>query len=195
MTFSEKDSELELVQRIRKGNSSAMKDLYNNYINYLAAVCSRYIIAEADLKDVLQESFIKIYTSIDKFEYRGAGSLKAWMTRIVVNESLTFLKKSNRFDFVQHEWELPDTTTEEDQTPDADDIPAHVIQEMIRELPAGYRTVFNLYVFEDKSHKEIASILNINENTSASQLHKAKNKLAEKINEYKKTPDVWKKNG
>ena len=60
-------------------------------------------------------------------------------------------------------------------------------QEMIRELPTGYRTVFNLYVFENKSYKEIASILNIKENTSASQYHKAKNRLAEEINKYKKT--------
>lgn len=186
MTSNEKDKDFELIQNIRKGNSSAMKELYFHYIKYLTAVCSRYIINEADLKDVLQESFVKIYTSIDKFEYRGVGSLKAWMARIVVNESLKFIKKNERFEFVQNEWELPDVTNEED-APDTDDIPAHVIQEMIRQLPIGYRTVFNLYVFEDKSHKEIASILGIKENTSASQLHKAKNKLAEQINEYKMT--------
>ncbi|MDD2476001.1 MAG: RNA polymerase sigma factor [Dysgonamonadaceae bacterium] len=185
MTSNEKDKDFELIQNIRKGNSSAMKELYLHYIQYLTAVCSRYIIIEADLKDVLQESFVKIFTSIDKFEYRGVGSLKAWMARIVVNESLKFIKKNERFDFVQNEWELPDVTNEE--APDTDDIPAHVIQEMIRQLPIGYRTVFNLYVFEDKSHKEIASILGIKENTSASQLYKAKNKLAEKINEYKMT--------
>ena len=187
MTFSEKDNELELLQLLRKDDSSAKKELYHQYIPYLTAVCSRYIIAEADLKDVLQESFIKIYTSINKFEYRGVGSLKAWMARIVVNESLKSLKKNKQYDFVQHEWELPDVTNEEEDTPDTDDIPAHVIQEMIRQLPTGYRTVFNLYVFEDKSHKEIASILGIKENTSASQLYKAKNKLAEKINAYKMT--------
>ena len=195
MTISPRDKEFELVKHIRKGDSSAMKDLYNRYIKYLTAVCARYIINEADLKDILQESFIKIFTSIDKFEYRGVGSLKAWMARIVVNESLTFLKKNERFDFVQNEWDLPDVTNEEDHVPDTNDIPAHVIQEMIRQLPAGYRTVFNLYVFENKSHKEIASTLNIKENTSASQLHKAKKSLAEKINEYKMTPGIWKKNG
>ena len=188
MTFSEKDNEFELLQLVRKGDSSAMKELYRRYIQYLTAVCSRYIITEADLKDVLQESFIKIFTSIDKFEYRGDGSLKAWMARIVVNESLKLLKSNERFDFVQNEWDLPEVEHEEDNEPDTDDVPAQAIQEMIRELPTGYRTVFNLYVFENKSHKEIASILNIKENTSASQLHKAKNKLAEMINAYKMTP-------
>ena len=187
MTFSEKDNELELLQLLRKDDSSAKKELYHQYIPYLTAVCSRYIIAEADLKDVLQESFIKIYTSINKFEYRGIGSLKAWMARIVVNESLKSLKKNKQYDFVQHEWELPDVTNEEEDTPDTDDIPTQVIQDMIRQLPTGYRTVFNLYVFENKSHKEIASILDIKENTSASQFYKAKNKLAEMINEYKMT--------
>jgi RNA polymerase sigma-70 factor (ECF subfamily) len=187
MTFSEKDNEFQLLQLLRKDDSSAKKDLYHQYIPYLTAVCSRYIIAEADLKDVLQDSFIKIFTSLDKFEYRGVGSLKAWMARIVVNESLKHLKKNKQYDFVQHQWELPDVTNEEVDAPDIDDIPAHVIQEMIRQLPAGYRTVFNLYVFEDKSHKEIASILDIKENTSASQYYKAKKKLAEMINVYKMT--------
>lgn len=187
MTFSEKDNEFELLQRLRKGDSSAKKNLYHHYIQYLTAVCARYILVEADLKDVLQESFIKIFTSIDKFEYRGVGSLKAWMSRIVVNESLKLLKSKERFDFVQNEWELPEVENEENNPSDLDDIPANAIQEMIRDLPTGYRTVFNLYVFENKSHKEIASILDIKENTSASQYHKAKSRLAEKINEYKKT--------
>jgi|LFRM01.1.fsa_nt_gb RNA polymerase sigma-70 factor (ECF subfamily) len=187
MTLSEKDNEFELLQRVRKGESSAMKEIYHHHIPYLTAVGARYIIAEADLKDVLQESFIKIFTSIDKFEYRGVGSLKAWMSRIVVNESLKLLKSKERFDFVQNEWELPEVENEENSPSDLDDIPAKAIQEMIRELPTGYRTVFNLYVFENKSHKEIASILNIKENTSASQYHKAKNRLAEEINKYKKT--------
>ncbi|NLZ94698.1 MAG: RNA polymerase sigma factor [Bacteroidales bacterium] len=187
MTFSEKENEFELIQHIKKGNSSAMKELYNHYIKYLTAVCSRYIISNADLKDVLQESFIKIFTAIDTFEYRGAGSLKAWMTRIVVNESLKFIKKNERFEFVENEWDLPEAANEEDYVPDTDDISIHVIQEMIRQLPTGYRTVFNLYIFENKSHKEIASILEIKENTSTSQLHKAKQRLAEKINEYKKS--------
>ncbi len=187
MTLSEKDNEFELLQRVRKGDSSAKKEIYHHYIQYLTAVCARYIIVEADLRDVLQESFIKIFTSINKFEYRGVGSLRAWMSRIVVNESLKMIKSNERFDFVQNEWELPELENEENNPSDIDDIPANVIQEMIRQLPTGYRTVFNLYVFENKSHKEIASILNIKENTSASQYHKAKNRLAEEINKYKKT--------
>lgn len=181
MTHSGNDNERELVRLIQQGDASAMKTVYCRYIEYLTAVCSRYVIYDDDTRDVLQDSFIKIFTSVDKFEYRGEGSLKAWMVRIVINESLKFLKKNERFDVIQYERDLPDAIDE----PETDDIPASIIQNMIRQLPAGYRTVFNLYVFEEKSHKEIASILNIKESTSASQLHRAKDMLAKKIQEYK----------
>jgi len=80
-------------------------------------------------------------------------------------------------------WDLPDMA--DDREPDFNDIPISVILEMIRKLPLGYRTVFNLYVFEEKSHKEIASILNIAENTSASQLHRAKGLLMQEIDLYR----------
>ncbi len=174
--------ETDLVLLIRKKDARAMKTLYGRYIGYLTATCSRYIVREDDVKDILQESFIKIFTSLDKFEYRGEGSLKAWMTRIVVNESLKFLKKSKEVDLIQYTWDLPET--EDMEEPDINEVPTSVIQEMIQDLPVGYRTVFNLYVFEQKTHKEIAELLNIREDSSASQLHRAKSILAKKIKEY-----------
>lgn len=182
MIFGRSREEKE-IRQIGQGDAAAMKSLYDTHIGYLTAVCSRYIIDEDDLKDVLQDSFIKIFTSIDKFEYRGKGSVRAWLTRIVVNEALTFLKKKERLDVVHTEWGLPeqDDTGSEDATSLADQVSPEQVQELIRQLPPGYRTVFNLYVFENKSHREIAKILNIKENTSASQLHKAKSMLAKKI--------------
>ncbi len=80
-------------------------------------------------------------------------------------------------------WDLPDMT--DDQEPDFEDIPTSAILDMIRTLPVGYRTVFNLYVFEEKSHKEIAQILGIAENSSASQLHRAKRLLIKEIESYR----------
>jgi RNA polymerase sigma-70 factor (ECF subfamily) len=85
---------------------------------------------------------------------------------------------------LEYKWDLPDRENEEE--PDVGDIPARVIQEMIQELPEGYRTVLNLYAFEEKSHKEISELLGITESTSASQLHRARNLLAKRINDYKK---------
>lgn len=176
-------TESELVELMRKQHSSAMKSVYFQYVGYLSAVCSRYISNEENTRDVLQETFVKVFNSFAKFEYKGEGSLKAWISKIAVNESLKFLKRDKWDEIIQCENDLPDVIDDED--PDTEDIPADVIQEMICNLPVGYRTVFNLYVFEDKSHKEIASILGIKESSSASQLHHAKDMLVKKINDYK----------
>lgn len=181
MSSCEKLTEQEIVSRIAKGDISAKKYLYCQYAGYLTGVCSRYITDAEDVKDILQESFLKIFSSINAFEYRGPGSLKGWMTRIVVNESLRLLKSVCRFELIPLSDGNEDIAEEE---PDIYGIPVSELHSMIRELPIGYRTVLNLFVFEGKSHKEIANILGIKENTSASQFHRAKNFLAEKIKKY-----------
>ena len=158
-----------------------MRTVYATYVRYLAAICSRYIINDEDVKDVLQDSFLKIFSSITSFEYRGKGSLKGWITRITINETLKFLQKNNRFEFVEISEQEHDKPDEE---PDVDALPSSVLFQLIRELPDGYRTIFNLYVIENKSHKEIAKLLDIKESTSASQLHRAKSLLATKIRRY-----------
>lgn len=183
MVIKEK-KERSLLQQIVRGNTTAMKEFYDIYSGYLTSVCSRYISNKEDIKDILQESFIKIFNAVEKFEYKGEGALKAWVSRIVANESLKHIKENQKLKFTNlPEWDLPDTT--DDQEPDFEDIPTSVIMEMIRALPTGYRTVFNLYVFEQKSHKEIASILGIAENSSASQLHRAKGLLVKEIDLYR----------
>ena len=181
MTANSAHSDEDIVRLAARGNNAAMKALYNRYVEYMSAVCARYIGDEDDRKDVLQECFIKIFTSLDKFEYRGEGSLKAWMIRIVVNESLRFLKKNAANNFIEYDNNLPDIADE----PEVEDIPDDVINEMILSLPPGYRIVFNLYVFGKMSHKEIAEKLNIGESSSASQLSRAKALLTKKIKEYK----------
>ena len=158
-----------------------MRTVYSTYIRYLAAICSRYIVNDEDVKDVLQDSFLKIFSGIASFEYRGRGSLKGWITKITVNETLKFLQKNNRFEFVEISEQEHDKPDEE---PDVDALPSSVLFNLIRELPDGYRTIFNLYVIENKSHKEIAKLLDIKESTSASQLHRAKSLLATKIRQY-----------
>ena len=189
MLYSGNDPEATLLEQIRHGDKKAMKEFYCHYSGYLNAVCSRYIACDEDVRDVLQESFIKIFSSIDKFCYKGDGSLKAWMSKIAVNESLTLLNKKEKLAIVQYESDIPDTIddNDDDEGPDTGDIPVRAIQAMIRKLPTGYRTVFNLYVFEGKSHKEIAEMLNLKESSSASQLHRAKALLAKMIQEYKST--------
>lgn len=179
--------EKHLLERARTGERTAFRKLYERYVESLTAVCMRYIPDANDVKDVLQIGFVKIFNSLDKFEDRGEGSLQAWMTRIIVNEALKFLRETKKSDSVSYMADLPDI---QDDNPDDDDgfsqVPREEIMKMIRALPEGYRTVFNLYVFEDRSHKEIAQLLGITESTSASQLHRAKAILAKQIKEFGK---------
>ncbi|MBQ0034243.1 MAG: sigma-70 family RNA polymerase sigma factor [Bacteroidales bacterium] len=182
-----KRTEKELLRLINEGDEQARYLLYAQYSRYLSAVCSRYIADDEDLKDVLQESFLKIFRSIGDFGYRGEGSLKAWMSRIVLNESLVWLKQRRHLSFAELDDEamnLPDAP------PDTEGIPAEAIHRMIRALPDGYRTVFNLYVIEEKSHREIAALLGIKESTSASQLHRAKALLAAMITQFRNDNDT-----
>lgn len=179
-------SEQQLVNQLRGGDKSAPRSLYSRYAGMLTAVCSRYVADPDDVKDVMQDVFVKAFTQISSFAYRGEGSLRAWLVRITVNQSLTFLKNAGRLNIVSDEAFAADNIADE-APPDADGVPPEELQRMIKRLPAGYRTVLNLYVFEDKSHKEIAQMLNIKPASSASQLFHAKAMMARMIREYKRT--------
>ncbi|MGN1376057.1 MAG: RNA polymerase sigma factor [Prevotella sp.] len=170
-----------LLRLAKQGEQNALKAIYDRYVKYMSAIVARYIMSDNDRKDVLQECFIKIFTSLHAFEPRHNDALKSWISRIVVNESLRFLKKNAILSFIEYEDALPDVIDE----PEIDDIPDDVINELILSLPIGYRMVFNLYVFEHKSHKEIAAMLDIKENSSASQYSRAKALLAKKLKAYK----------
>lgn len=180
-------AEQTLARKVSERDPDAMKALYDRYAGYLTAVCSRYIDSKEDINDLMQESFIKIFSGIGSFVFRGEGSLKAWMSRIVSNTAIRHLQQNSRLDMTSLD-NVQAITDEEADTSlsELDDIPPEVIQEMIKSLPSGYRAVFNLFVFEDKSHREIADMLGIKENSSASQLHRAKARLAQQIQEYRK---------
>lgn len=180
-----KYSEKQIAEDIRNGSNAAVKKLYDESSGYLLALCSRYIADHAAAEDILQDSFLKILSSIGSFTWKGNGSLKAWMSRITVNEALQYLRKQKKSSFIDYGERLPDMTDEDDD-PEVESVPPEVIQKMIQELPDGYRTIFNLVVFEEKPHKEIADLLGITESTSASQFHRARKILAKKINDYVK---------
>ena len=173
--------EQRLIEQLRNGDNGAMRIFYTLYAERLATVCRRYIPDEDDVKDVFQESLIRIFTHIEDFNYRGTGSLLAWASRIVVNESLRFLRDTRHHELLLYS-DVAEEPEEDD--PPISDIPPDEIQKMVSQLPMGYRTIFNLYIFENKSHQEIASLLGIKEQSSASQLSRAKNLLAKMIREY-----------
>ena len=130
---------------------------------------------------------MKILHAVGDFQYRGEGSLKAWVARIVTNEALDYLKKKNRLKFTD---DIPDTAEEEDDDAHAmDDIPPAVLNDMIGRLPPNYRIVLNLFVFGQHPHREIARQLGIKESSSASMLFRAKKMLAKMISEYTNRAD------
>lgn len=177
-------NEIELVERCGKGDNLARKQLYERYAGQLMAICIRYVGDREVAQDVLHDGFLSIFRSFGRFAYRGEGSLKAWLSRIMVNEALGYLrKKSAAYQEVVVD-ELPEVADGEEEG--MEQIPQSVLMQFIKELPDGYRTVFNLYVFEEKGHKEIAQMLGITEHTSSSQLYRAKSLLIKKINDYRK---------
>lgn len=176
--------EQELIKSSIRGDADARRALYDRYVQYLSAVCSRYITGRDDVKDILQEAFIKIFRSLGGFEWRGEGSLKSWMTRIVVNECLKFLRDNRKQNIFVATAQLPDVPDGDDDGVSVEDVPPEAVHSMIRELPDGYRTVFNLFAIEGRSHRKIAEMLGISEATSASQFHRAKKILAKRIREY-----------
>lgn len=174
--------EQRLVKRLQEGDKTAAREFYSLFAERLAGVCSRYITDEEDLKDVFQNALVHIFSHIADFDYRGEGSLQAWTTKVMVNESLRFLKTKEQHEIVQLDNVAVDEIDDDD--PSISDIPPDAIRQMLSCLPTGYRTVLNLFFFEGMSHQEIAHLLGIKKETSASQLHKAKKVLLKMIRKY-----------
>ena len=180
--------ERRLIRDIMKGNRMAMQELYNLTVRNMTAVCSRYIIDQNDVNDVLQESYLKVFSGIGAFTSHDGGSLVAWIRRIVVNEALQLLRRKKllnqlvSLDYVEDE---PEDLTVSDQVTDyVSSIDIGDLMELVQQLPDGYRTIFNLYAIEKLPHSKIASMLGISEGTSASQYHRARKLLAQRILEH-----------
>ena len=149
----------------------------------MLAICLRYAGDRATAEDLLHDSFLKIFGVIGRFEWRGEGSLRAWIERVTVNVALEYLRSRKRLGFTLSTERLPDRA-EEPSADEVERIPREVLARLVAELPDGYRTVFNLYCIEELSHKEIAARLGISERTSSSQLFRARAMLARRIRSY-----------
>lgn len=183
--LKERMEEQELAERCRQGDNLARKQLYERYGGRMFGICLRYVPDREVAQDLLHDGFLKIFDSFDKFTWRGDGSLRAWMERVMINTVLQYLRKADVLNQAAALENVPEVYDEPDSS-SIDVIPQKVLMRFINELPTGYRTVFNLYVFEEKSHKEIAQLLGINEKSSASQLARAKATLAAKVREWMK---------
>ena len=176
--------EQELADGCRRGDNKARRELYERYAGRMLALCQRYVGSREEAEDLLHDGFLKLYSSFDTFTWRGEGSLRAWMERVMVNIALQYLRRSDVLNQSASMDRLPLESYDEPEPETVERIPQQVLLKFISELPAGYRTVFNLYVLENKSHKEIAQMLGINEKSSASQLVRAKAALAAKVREW-----------
>ncbi len=142
-------------------------------------LCLRYISDVEDAKEVLMDSFYSFFKKIDTFTYRGAGSVKAWLKRIVVNQCLMHLRNKSNKPLLTEDVTKFENKGSNDSI--LDQLSVKDIMKLLQELPEGYRVVFNLYVFEGMNHREIGNLLEVSESTSKSQLHRARKMLQEKI--------------
>ena len=182
------ETEQQLLLAIGNGDREALRRFYERYAGYATAIALRYIPQREQMADVLQDSFVKMLTSVHQFQYRGEGSLKAWVARIVANEAVDCLKAKARLMFTD---KLPDAPAEEAWIANSSTIEADIgnvtpeeLTRLIGQLPDNYRLVLNLFVFEQLPHREIASRLGIKESTSASLFFRAKRQLAKLIREH-----------
>lgn len=158
-----------------------MRRLYDLYSGHAMATALRYVPNRDDAADIVQDAFVKIFSSVGAYEYRGEGMLRAWVTRVTANEALGFLRRRSGLTFTD---DIPDTGPDED--PDVDGISDERLAQLIASLPEGYRVVLNMFVFGGMSHREIADELGIKPTTSASQFFHAKKMLAQMIKEERK---------
>lgn len=170
-----------MVTACLKGNAQAQKQLYDAFAAQMMGVCYRYTKSVEDAEDILQEGFIKVFLHLSQFDNRG--ELGAWIRRIMVNTALASLKKNTIY---SSELLMKDEYLHlvSDDNPEIT-INTKELIELIRQLPPGYQTIFNLYAIDGFSHNEIGKMLGISEGTSRSQYMRARVLL---INWLKKQP-------
>lgn len=158
-----------------KNNAAAQEALYNRFSPRMLGVCYRFAKNREDAEDMLQEGFIKVFTQMH--QYRNEGALEGWIRRIIVHTCINNLKKNKKFSDSVDIIHANSIHVKEEMIPSI--MQAKQVVECIRILPIGYRTVLNLYAIEGFSHKEIGSMLDIEESTSRSQYTRAKAMLEE----------------
>ena len=174
-----------IIEGCVAGKRSAQSALYLKYSSVMLAVCLRYAQNRDEAEDILQEAFLKIFQHIST--YRKEGSFEGWMKRIMINHALNYYRKNRKLPFHENIESINEMEIMELEEPQAVHAPvsAEKLLALIQKLPPGYRLVFNMFVFEEYSHKEISEALAISENTSKSQLLKARKMLRNRLFELK----------
>ncbi|MBC6989867.1 MULTISPECIES: RNA polymerase sigma factor [Hymenobacter] len=169
-------TDADLIAACRQGSSRAQKLLYERFAGMMLGVCIRYLRHREDAEEVMLMGFVKVFRALD--QYRHEGSFEGWIRRIMVNEALGQLRRKEPLHLAIDDYSADVAVTAADaesQLNEAD------LLGLLAELPAGYRTVFNLYALEGYSHPEIGELLGISEGTSKSQLSKARAMLQRRL--------------
>ena len=170
------------LEKLKQKDVLACKQLYLQYADAMYNVSMRILQHQAEAEDALQEAFIKVFNNIE--QYRNESSIGSWIKQIVTNTCLNALRKKklvlNELD------ENIEVSENDDESESENDFSTEEIKEAIEQLPQGYRVIFNLFMFENYAHKQIAEMLEISESTAKSQLFKAKRKLKEILLQKKK---------
>ncbi|HNY23688.1 MAG TPA: sigma-70 family RNA polymerase sigma factor [Bacteroidales bacterium] len=167
-------------------DTESWKELYERYAKRMLHVCMRYSPDKETAQDMMHDGFIQVFKSLDKFSDRGEGSVRAWMERIMINTCLQHIRKRDLLRESNTLTENLPITIDHSVDVAVERVPEEVLLRFLQELPVGYRTVFNLYVFEGLSHKDISKTLGIREKSSSSQFYRAKCLLAKQITEYER---------
>ncbi|MFI5185463.1 MAG: RNA polymerase sigma factor [Chitinophagales bacterium] len=172
-------SESDLIQGCLEDNRRMQEELYRRFSPRMYGVCLRYAGNVEEAEDILQEGFIKVYKKLHSF--RAEGSFEGWIRRIFVNTAIEHFRRKT---YQQPITEQHESNVEGNYLSVLDDLAEKDILKLIQELSPGYRTVFNLYVVEGYTHKEIGDLLNISEGTSKSQLSRAKVVLQDLVKKF-----------
>lgn len=167
----------QLYQQCRQGKMSAQKKLYTLFAKKMFLVCYRYVKNKEDAEDILAEGFVKVFKHLKTMDYQGSPAFNGWIRKIIVNESLQFLRRRKQIIF-------EDTNSDTDYSDiemTFSNLYVEDLYKLITALPTGLRTVFNLSVIEGYNHGEIAALLDITESASRAQLSKARKILQQQI--------------
>lgn len=174
---------MEIVAACLRGEASAQRKLYETYAPKMMGLCMRYASSRDEAQDVLQEGFIKVFEKLGQFE--GKGALGGWIRMIIINTALINIRKNQKWAHSEDVTEMVDLSASDHSV--LESMAAEELMELVRKLPSGYRTVFNLFAVEGYGHKEIAEMLGVSESTSKTQFKKARSYLHKLLLELEQT--------
>ena len=177
-----------LVKKCKAGAVRYQRKLFDTYYTAVYGRVRRYVVRKEEAEDVVMITFQKVFRGLGRFQYQGEGSLRKWILTIAVHEALRLLKRNSRIPSMEELEQAEQVAPTREEELEIQGVSAAEVMLILKDMPVGYRTVFNLYAVEGYTHKEIAEMLGISRNTSKSQMLKARKFMLDKLSKQQ----VWK---